>query len=56
MPRSSPKPLAPPQPPVTAAEIDALAEFVEKIGGLTRAEFVFEQGIEQVRELGHEEG
>ena len=36
-----------PLPPVTAAEIDALAEFIEKVGGLTRAQYVFQSGIER---------
>jgi hypothetical protein len=40
-----------PQPPVSASELDALAEFVEAVGGLTRAEYVFHQGIEQLRDL-----
>ena len=47
----SPKPQAPPQPPVTAAELDALTSFVEAVGGLTRAEHVFHAGIDQIRDL-----
>ncbi len=50
-PEIDPEPPAPPPPPVTAAEIDALTEFVEKVGGLARAQYVFDQGIEQLREL-----
>ena len=40
-----------PQPPVTDAEIDMLEVFVKAVGGITRAEFVFEQGVEQLKEL-----
>jgi hypothetical protein len=39
------------EPPVTDIEIDALAVFVEAVGGLTRAEYVFSEGIKQLREL-----
>jgi hypothetical protein len=44
-------PPLPPQPPVTADEIDALTTFLEAVGGLVRAEYVFEKGIEQLKEL-----
>lgn len=46
-----PEPPAPPQSPVTAAEIDALEAFVASVGGMTRAEYVFHEGIEQLRDL-----
>jgi len=52
----NPKSIAPPQPPVTADEIDALTTFLEAVGGLARAEYVFRAGIEQLRELKNEEG
>ena len=51
-PENDPKPPEPqPQPPVTAAEIDSLAVFIEAVGGLTRATFVFRDGVEQLKEL-----
>jgi hypothetical protein len=40
-----------PQPPLTATEIDALSSFIEAVGGLTRAEHVFREGIKQLKEL-----
>ena len=45
-----------PQPPVTATEIDALTVFVEAVGGLTRAQYVCEEGIKQLQELKDENG
>lgn len=47
---------APPQPPVTAAEIDALTAFLEAVGGVRRATYVFEHGIEMLEGLNDEEG
>ena len=44
-----------PQPPITAAEIDALTTFIELVGGMTRAVYVLKQGIEQLRELKNED-
>ena len=44
-----------PQPPITAAEIDLLTTFIEAVGGLVRAEYVFEQGVQQLRELKDED-
>jgi hypothetical protein len=49
-------PPAPPQLPVTAAEIDALTTFLEAVGGLSRAEYVFRKGIEQMKEMMDEAG
>jgi len=42
-----------PQPPITDAEFDALTRFVEAVGGLMRADFVYTTGIVQLRELAH---
>ena len=40
----------PPQP-LTAAEIEAMEAFVEKIGSLSRAEYVFQERAKQLWEL-----
>ncbi len=44
------EPTREPQPPLTAAELDLLTKFVEAVGGITRAEHVFQEGIKQIRE------
>jgi len=49
------KPSREPQPPISAAEIDLLTEFVERVGGLSRAEYVFAQGIAQLKELSEDD-